>query len=389
MRIARVVTCALVAAAIGATQPAAATEGATWSRTIGGGVSDVAVAPDGHIYVTGAVWAPPVGGNASHRSAMVVTKYGPEGGLHWKHTWRLRREAWGALGTSIAVAPGGGVYVGGASSWYEDEYPMLWRYSASGRQLWRRRLGVEGGNGEIGGVAADADGVVVALNAHGNFDDVRHDGEVRAFDPAGRPRWRTDFEVPGITGTWDATRAVGIGPDGRIYAAGHVDRRFFDSPDDPAPDEDVAVQQLTRSGRVAWTRVLADGPGRDREEATDVAVKGGLLVVSGSIDRWTNGWIGAFGTDGRRLWGGRWGEGYETAADGVAISPWGPVYVVAHRVSFEGGGDMRLRASIRMYGRDGTFFGKRAIADDATGRSIAAHVDLYVTVDGRLERWPR
>lgn len=389
MRGAWAAVCMALVASLSVAGPASARSAEpVWSRTLGRGLSDVAVAPDGHLFVTGQIWAPPVGGDPTDRGAMLVAKLGSGGGLHWTRTWRIHGEGWGATGMSVAPAPGGGVFVGGISTWWEDEYPMLWRYTSDGRLMWWRRLTTTLDCGTITGVAADPNGVVVALTEHGNFDDIRHDGQLRAFSPTGRPMWRSGFEVPGITDTWDRIGGVAIGSRGRIYAAGHVDWRAFDSPDDPAPDEDPIVQALTRSGAVRWTRVVGDGPERDREDVSDVAVRGHFLVVSGSVDGWTRGWLGAYGTDGERLWTSVWGTGYETRAKAVAIAPRGPIYLIANRTRFGEDGEMTLASILQRLTRGGALEWSRFLGADALGSAVVADGGVYLTVGGRLERWP-
>lgn len=290
----------------------------------------------------------------------------------------------------MTPAPGGGVHVGGTSGWYEDDHPVVWRYTASGRLLWRRTLPIAIERAQVVSIAADARGVVAAVQSTGSCcDDVRHDGGLQALDPSGRPTWRTDFEAPGIDGTWDAIGGVALGADGRVYAAGHADRSFFDSPDQPAPDEDLVVQQLSRTGEVHWTRVLGDGPGKDTERATGVTVRKGLVVVTATVDDETRGWVGAFATEGERRWTHRWGQEYQTSAVAATIAPWGPVYVTVNHTVYRPGGDMVTTATLRRYAPDGTFIWKRILAEGEGVRGIAADDDLYLTSGSYLERWPR
>lgn len=361
-----------------------------WRREPGG--TPVAVTTDavGNVYVTGQIWAPPAEGDRFHRHAMVVAKYGPAGGLAWRRTWRVRDAGWWANGRAVTPAPGGGVYVGGTSGWYEDDYPVVWRYSASGRLLWRRTLDISIARADVVSVAADVRGVVAAVQSVGSCcDDVAHDGGIQALDPAGWAIWRTDFEAPGIAGTWDAIGGVALGADGRVYAAGHVDRGPFTSPDDPAPDEDLVVQQLSRVGDVRWTRVIGDASAKDRESATGVAVRNGLVVVTASIDDETRGWAGALTTQGEWQWRHRWGQRYRTSAVAVAIAPWGPVYVAADHTAFRPGGSMSSTATLRRWAPDGTFVWKRLLAEGEVVRGIAAGDALYLAVGRSLERWPR
>lgn len=363
--------------------------GPVWHREPGGRLSAVTADAAGNIFVTGQIWAPPAGGDRDHRWAMTVAKYGPSGRLAWRRTWRVRKSGWWAHGRAVAPAPGGGVYVGGTSGWYEDEYPVVWRYGATGRLLWRRTLAISIERADVEALAADAHGVVAAVDSVGSCcDDVRHDGDLQALDPSGRPTWRTDFEVPGITGTWDAVGTVGLGKDGHVYAAGHVDRSFFDSPDNRAPDEDVVVQQLSRAGTVRWTSVVVDGRKRDQESANAIAVREGLVIVTASINDETRAWVGAFVVDGRRRWMHRWGRDYWTGAVAVAAAPWGPVYVATNHAP-GGGVTPSTTAALRRYAPNGTFVWQHGVANGELVTGITAGDALYLTVGEGLERWRR
>jgi len=381
----------LLAVAVLAVAPTVATaDGRTeWRREPGGRPSAVTVDATGSIYVTGSIWAPSDPGR-SGVTAMVVAKYGPAGGLRWRRTWRPYLPEWHADGISIAPAPGGGVYVGGSVSWFEDVQPLLARYSASGRLLWHRTWPAWLQWGWVSSLAADERGAVAAIAMGGCCDEVRHDGRLQAFDPDGLPLWRTDFEVPGITHTWDSVGGVAIGADGRIYAAGHVDRAFFDSPDDPRVDEDLVVQQLSRGGDVRWTSVLGDGPVKDRESATDIAVRNGLVIVTASVDDETKAWVGALTTGGDLRWTRRWGERYRTMAVALTIAPWGPVYVAMEHTTFGASGSMRTRSMLRRYTRTGVLVGSRLLPEgERIGEVVADPRALYLTIGRTLQRWTR
>ena len=361
-----------------------AAEPQRWSRILGGRLSDVAVSGGRSVYVTGLFWAPPVGSDSEHRWAMVVAKYGVGGRLAWHRTWRNREPGWSAEGIGVSPAPGGGVYVGGESALGEFAHPMLWRYSAAGRLLWRQRLPVSFESGEILSLASDARGVVAAVQDHGVFDNVAHDGAIQALDPSGRPTWRTDFEVPGITGTWDAIGGVAIGPHGSVYAVGHVDRRFFDSPEDPWPDQDVVVQKLSRGGDLQWTRVLGHGTDWHRDEASDVAVRARRVVATGADPRGGVGWVGAFSPGGERRWTRTWKQERKRPV-ALAIAPWRAVYVGAERTMYR---PMVTTAALRRYSINGALVSRRDLGKGRL-RGIAASHGLYLAIGPRLLRVAR
>lgn len=353
-----------------------------WSRSPGGSPEAVTVDAGGSAYVTG--WTETPSGD----DAMMVARFGPQGTRSWRWTWRREEVGRWASGRAVAPVPGGGVYAGGSSGRGEAGQPVVVRLSASGRLLWRRlvpsRL-----SGVVAGLASDRHGVIVAVEAEGCCGDQDHDGSLLALDPQGRERWRTDFEVPGIVGTWDRIGAVAIGPDGRIYAAGSVDRGVW-SGDGPLPDEDLVVQRLTVDGGERWTRVMGGTRARDTARATGIAVRAGTVAVTGTVG-WTrfresHAWVGTFGTDGRTRWTDRWGTGeVSRGAVAVAIAEWGPIYVGAVRTRWN------TASTLRRYARDGTSVGERIVGVERDGylTGVATSDSLYLTIARRLERWPR
>jgi hypothetical protein len=231
---------------------------------------------------------------------------------------------------------------------------------------------------------------VAAVQAHGIFDNVAHDGEVWALHPDGRLRWRTDLEAPGLADTWDAVAGVALGGRGGVYVTGHVDRRRYTSPDQAPPDEDVLIQALRRTGDVAWTRVLGDGAVRDTDRALDIAVRSRRVLVVGERDgawwdasRPGNGWIGAFTTAGEHVWARRWGGGdTDTSAVAVAVASWGKIYIASIRCRFD-----RCTSGLRTIASRGAPEIVRHTSGSMT--DVAATRGLFVTIDERLERWHR
>ena len=116
---------------------------------------------------------------------MLVARYGPAGALAWQDLWRPD-DRFIARGSSIVSAPGGGVYVGGTvgrratSESSPRLFPVIRRYSSSGRVVWKAKLPLppEAVVGVVVGVVADRRGVVAAVDtmASMNYGGVFHDG---------------------------------------------------------------------------------------------------------------------------------------------------------------------------------------------------------------------
>ena len=355
-----------------------------WRREPGGSLAAVVVNPAGMIYVTGSIWARPVmPGTDVHVTAMVVAKYGAGGRLAWRRTWRPSG-LWFADGTAVAPAPSGGIYVAGISGRYEGWAPVLWRYSASGRLMWRRTLPSSLGRGDLRSIAADAHGVVGVVHNSDTGGPTAGGTYIYSYTHAGRLAWRTEFKVPGITGTMNTLNGITIGDNGLVYMTGFVSRTRLDA---RYQDWDVVVQQLQRNGRVRWTRDLADPGVRDADEGLAIDSRPGMVVVAGSKDNWTRGAVWAFTSRGELRWARTWGHRDQTSAPAVSIAPWGPVYVAADRVAWGPGDTRRTWASLRRYAPDGTFVSSRAADDFVNGVATA---DAIYLVSGRaLQRWQR
>jgi hypothetical protein len=225
-------------------------------------------------------------------------------------------------------------------------------------------------------------------------DSVLHDGRIVALDASGGRRWATDFEAPGVAGTWDGLRDVTIGGDGRVYAVGHVDRTYIGTPDHPV-DEDLLVMQLGVDGSVGWTRLVRDPGVRDRDEATVVGVRAGLVAVAGEVEghprRAQQGWIAMFTTGGDRRWAHRLGPvdtRYGITAADLSFAPWGAVYLATDRTVYRDG-EPRTTARLRRYTLGGALRSSRTVRGASGISAVWARSGLYVVVEGGLERWRR
>jgi hypothetical protein len=368
MRIRSCILVAVLGAAITAsisTVSASAGAAPTWERRLGRGLEAAATDAEGAVYVTGWIWA------KQNTNAMVVAKFGPSGRELWRRTWRRQLPGWYATGTAIATAPGGGVYVGAKGGYGEGPTTFVFRYSSSGRLLWRRPIP----GTHVRALIADRWGVVAAVQTEGPSEPCsERDGHVAALSPNGEPRWSYDFEAPRIRGTYDVIGGMAADGRGSLFVSGTVDRSVCD-PSKPRPRTVGLVQRLTRAGAVRWSRIFSD-PDRSRVAGV-IAARGGRVVVS--LDR--NPSLVGLSAAGRRLWAW-WGRGDDTA---IEISSWGPVYV--------GGGRYRpagITSYLRRFSPRGELVSEREVAVGPHWLTDVATSDVvYVTVGRTLQRWPR
>jgi uncharacterized delta-60 repeat protein len=266
--------------------------------------SDVAVASDGSVYVTGST--PGVAGDA------VLLKFAPDGSLVWQRRW-------GGSGTergeAVAVAGDGSVYVVGGTSSFGQGGLFVLRFAPDGTLVWQRLR--EGGAAE--GVAVAGDGSVYAaglLGRPGGLGD--SDVQLVKLDPAGTLVWQRVYSTARNV---DARGGVAVGPDGSVYAAGALQDT------DGKVVVDALLLKFTPDGALAWDRSWG---GRSGDVSAGVAVAStGTVLWSGDSNSFGAGSDDAFllhvSPDGKALDADTWGGAGIEHGDGVDVAPDGTI----------------------------------------------------------------
>jgi hypothetical protein len=169
-----------------------------WETTFPGQGNDVAVAPDGSVYMTGII-----------SRKLFVRKYSPDGAVLWTRTRS-------GEGKGVAVSPdGGGIYVTGTAA----GDVLLQKYSSAGDLVWTRTYNGSANRADEGRrVAIAADGSVYVVGA------VRRVGKgqsawVRKYSPAGAVLWTAAEDGAGASDDW----ANGLTLSGdRVYVVGSI-----------------------------------------------------------------------------------------------------------------------------------------------------------------------
>jgi uncharacterized delta-60 repeat protein len=283
----------------------------TWQRTWDGPgdftnheAHDVAVAPDGSVYVTGSTSG--VAGD------VVLLKFSPEGALLWQQRW----DSGGTeQGDGVAVGADGSIYVAGATS-AGDGNILLLKFTPAGTLAWSKTWGPAAGEA---GVAVGPDGNVHVVGTALAPDGTR-DAVLLKVDPAGSLLMQTAYS--GLE-TTDARGGVAVAEDGSIYLAGGLQASS------PKVVNDALLVKFTPDGALAWDRSWG-GKSGDFSGAVTVATDGTVLWAGD-----TNS-FGAGGSDDAYLlqvspagkvidsstWGGAGidhAEGVEVAADGTIL----------------------------------------------------------------------
>jgi hypothetical protein len=371
-----------------------------WERDAGIELEGVATTAGGGAVVTGRIMRP-----GEQHPALLVRRYDRNGDVVWSRTWHPQGTR--VNGLDVALGPDGSVYVVGdiARANLEGGGFFLRKYGPSGRPLWKAIS--DGGYGRgVGtpevatGVAVNGTNVVVVGHEYGCCGATADDGWLRLYRSDGTHRWTRNLEVPGVDrGTNDtplgiAADATGMYVVGRVEMAPRVD-------DSQVVDMEAFVQKVRYDGTRHWSWLPQDTAIKDRDTATDVALRDGRLIVTGTMNGTRfyrgQGWLARLTTDGDLRWSRLWGEtadGIRPA--GVAISATGAIVVTGER---RGDGRFDTELFLRTFAADGTARAKATLpgAENSGGNDVSivaggAYVAGYVEVGtdelaGRLFRW--
>ena len=340
--------CLIAAGSWAPSAQAAPTPTPAWHRQAGLQANAVAVDKNRNVYVVGSLKPGP-------RWTLMLRKYALDGSLIWARNWRPAKAGY-VNGRDVALAPDGGVYVVGdvAIPGSEGSGWFIARYAPDGRRRWvHDEPGWESGKlaDSYGSVAVAGDRLIVAGNRFGCCGNPFNHGYLRSYTTGGKPMWRIPFDAPGIDPKfYDGATGVAGDTSGMFFVTGWAATALQKGETDFV-DEDVVIQAVASAGTVAWTRVLGDHGNRDVDRGTAIAVLGDRLQVTADVDQRgfvrSHAWLGAFTLDGSPIWSQGWGatkHGNQSTTAGVSIAPNGAVYVAgSRRDKSDGGWDIVVR----------------------------------------------
>lgn len=172
-----------------------------WSRTFNGtanykdGVTDMAVAPNGDVYVVGYSYST-VTGSQLRSYDYVMLKYNAAGDLQWQKSYG------GTTGmddfpTSLKIDKSGYVYITGYS-WAPNTYAnyLTLKLDTDGNQVWNRRF-FDGFGDSPGEVEVDWDGNVYVTGASSNSQAGGSEDIITIkYNPAGIQQWLNRYNSP-------------------------------------------------------------------------------------------------------------------------------------------------------------------------------------------------
>ena len=220
---------------------------------VGDEARDVAVAPDGSVYVTGST--PGTAGD------VFLLKFDASGSLVWQRTW-------GGGGTEsgegVAVAPdGSAVYVAGGTSSFGAGSGDIFiiKFDPNGTLISQKTWGTSAG--EVGDdLAVAQDGSVYIAGTTPRPDVVVGvDVVLLKIDPTGNLVWQRTYAAGEVV---DPRGGVTVAPGGSIYVAGTLQEVT-----NSGVVVDAILLKFTPDGSLEWDRGWG---GRSGEEAGGVAV---------------------------------------------------------------------------------------------------------------------
>jgi uncharacterized delta-60 repeat protein len=270
--------------------------------------TDVAVAPDGSVYVTGSTLG--VRGDA------VLLKFSPEGTLLWQRRWDG-----GATerGEGVAVGSDGSVYVTGGTNSFGDSHLFVLRFAPDGTLTWQRLWGPATGQGIAVGPdgTLSVAGVAARPGATFGFDIV-----LLKLDPAGTLLWQRAYSAAEIV---DARGGLTVASDGSIYVAGTVQEAA------QKVVVDAVLVKFGPDGGLLWDRAWGGRSGDTGEGVT--VLPDGSPVLAGNSNSFGAGSDDAFvlraSAGGRGLDANTWGGTGIDHADDVELGPAGTITVGA------------------------------------------------------------
>lgn len=326
---------------------------------------EVAVAPDGSVYVAGTT----LSFGAGDRDAFLL-KFAPDGSLAWQRTYGTGPVEEFAradeFGLGVAAAPDGSAYVTGQ---FADGNLFLAKFDPNGTLLWQRTWG---DNGNVSnGVEVAADGSVYVSGITFTFDVGQGDAILLKFTPAGSLVWARTWGGP----FFDAARDVAIGADGGIYIAGDTNSFFAN---------DAFVVKFAPDGTVLWARDWgtqgAAGTGFTAAFGVGTAPDGSVYITGNSNGTGVDETVilVKFDANGALVWETLAQPRFGTGLD-VAVGVDGNVYVTGIADPDAGGDLFVLKLLPTGRARETRTWGG---AEPESGASIAAAPDGSLVVAG-------
>ncbi len=260
-----------------------------WLRQFGSDGNDYArgVATDssGNVYVGGeTTGALPGQTRTSAFGDAFLRKYDSAGGEVWTRQFGANSGSVLRI-NAVAVDAADFVYVTGwtthglSGQAAVGQYDVFVRkYDPNGNELWTRQFGTAANDYGLALTASQGGGVIVAGYTQGTLPGQAKSGSDDAFlariDSSGAILWVTQFGT--LAGTYTRAYALAEGPDGSVFAGGHLNGTFPGQA--TSGSQDAFVRKLSGSGVEQWTRQFGSA-GLDEARGLAVDASGTVSVI--------------------------------------------------------------------------------------------------------------
>jgi len=284
---------------------------------------DIAVGPNGNVYVTGWSYNGQSSAGGTHFDYVTIA-YDPQGNELWVARYNGPVDYFDMPAAMAVDESSGNVYVtghsigGGATS---IDYATV-AYDADGNELWVARYDGPGNRWDYGRDITVGPSEIVYVTGESNADgtNFNYDYATIAYDSSGNELWVTRHDGPG--NLWDAAYAIAADPVGNVYVTG-----FHWS----GTDYDYATIAYDVSGNELWTASYDGTSGTDWARDLALDDQGNVYVTGRSQGSGTDYDYGtvAYDPSGNELWVARYngpGNGLDWGW-AIATGPLGSVYV--------------------------------------------------------------
>lgn len=260
-----------------------------WLRQFGSDGNDYArgAASDsaGNVYVGGeTTGALPGQTRTSASGDAFLRKYDSAGGEVWTRQFGVNSGSFVRI-NAVAVDAADFVYVTGwtthglSGQTALGQYDVFVRkYDPNGNELWTRQFGTPAYDYGLALTASQGGGVIVAGYTGGTLPGQVKTGADDAFaariDGSGTIVWMAQFGTQ--PGMYTRAYAVAEGPDGSVFAAGHLNGTF--SGQATSGGYDAFVRKLSSAGAEQWTRQFGSA-GLDEAKGLAVDASGTVSVI--------------------------------------------------------------------------------------------------------------
>ena len=295
-----------------------------------------------NIYVTGWTYGNLSGAGNAGRGDVFIAKYLNSGEQVWLQQFGTVDDDLPFSG--ISADSSGNIYLAGTGpivgTQSGDVY--LWKYSASGTQLWSRRFGTSAFDADLG-ISTDASGnVLITGRTQGSFPGFTNSGGddvfIAKYLSTGTQFWIRQF------GTFSTDQAWGISADssGNVYVSGYTQGSLPGNSN--LGGRDAFLVKYSGGGSQLWVRQFGTS-GNDTAFKNTTDSSGNIYVAgysAGSLASNINlggndGFLAKYSTSGSQLWVRQFGTAGTDFATQVITDSSGNIYLAGSTLgSFSG-----------------------------------------------------